>query len=332
MDKRICVVFAVSFSVFMLAFILRHYYFGIDEIAGTPTFYHTRMAENVLKGSYEDALSFGGRDATYPPLFHFLHATFAVVLGLNFGGMVFVALFGALGVCAAYLFSERYVDNRLLAFVLIMMPGMIFLNSHISTRAIPISLGMMSLYAVSQKKYALSGIMLGISFLLHPESAGIMLLVNVSYVAGDRKINVVDILRFAMPVILLFFAWYVPFLAYNGIPEFNSLHQEYRDRKYSLESPEIENFLWEMKKGYLTIPLLALFVLGFAYTKNRFFRIWFLMCLVLTFAAERFFFYFLLPAGFMSAFGLQKLKSVMRPALYTIIIAAFVVYSSYFGL
>ena len=332
MDKRVWLVFVASFLVFMLAFGLRHYYFGIDDIVGTPTFYHTRMAENVLEGSYEDSLSFGGRPVTYPPLFHFMHATFAMVFGLNLGGMVFVALFGALGVCAAYLFSEKYVDRRLLAFILIIMPGMIFLNSHISTRAIPISLGMISLYAVSRKKYAASGILLGLSFLFHPESAGIMLLVNIAYVAGNRNVSLRDIVRVSMPIILLFFAWYVPFLAYNGLPEFNSLHEEYRERRYSLESPGIENFLWELGKGYFTLPLLALSLIGLAYSRNRFFRTWFILCLVLAIAAERFFFYLLIPVGFMSIFGIQKLKSVMRPALYVAVVAAFVVYSSYFGM
>jgi asparagine N-glycosylation enzyme membrane subunit Stt3 len=332
MDKRIAVLFAASFAIFMLAFALRHYYFGIDEIVGTPTFYHTRIAGSILEGQYYDDLSFGGRPLTYPPLFPLFHAGFALLFGLNLGGMIFVALFGALGIVSAYVFSRKYFsENALLAFFLVIMPGIIFLNSHISTRAIPIALGVLSLYLLSERRYLHSGIALGASFLFHPESAGIMLIVCLLYVMLEQKAEMRKFLRFILPVILIFFAWYAPFVAQNGLPQMNALHEEYRDRRYSLESPTAENFLWELGKGYFTVPLLALSAIGFFCTKNKFLRIWFIFGIALALTAERLFFYMLFPAAFMAVFGAVKVKSLIRKNFYIILIAIIVIYTAHFG-
>lgn len=331
MDRRIAVLFAVSFIVFMAPFAMRQYYYGIDEIVGTPTFYHTRIAENILEGNYYDDMSFGGRPLTYPPLFPLFHAAFALILGLNLGGMVFVALSGALGTCAAYAFSRKYFREDLFALFLVLMPGIIFLNSHISTRAPPIALGILSLYLMSKKRYLHSGISLGTAFLFHPESAGIMLIVVLAYVMSEKSIRIKDILKFAVPVILVFFAWYVPFLAQNGLPQLNSLHEEYRDRRYSLESPAAENFLWELGKGYFTLPLLALSAVGLLYSRNNFMRFWFIFGIALAFTAERLLFYMLFPAAFMAAFGMIKMKSSVNRNIYRILVIVVVIYMGWFG-
>src|SRR3989338_420855 len=121
MDRRIAALFVVSFVVFMAPFVMRQYYFSMDEIVGTPTFYHTRIAESMLNGVYYDELSFGGRPLTYPPLFPLFHAAFGFLLGLNLGGMIFVALSGALGTCAAYAFGRKYFREDLLALFLVIM-------------------------------------------------------------------------------------------------------------------------------------------------------------------------------------------------------------------
>lgn len=331
MDRKIAALFVVSFVVFMAPFVMRQFYYGIDEIVGTPTFYHTRIAENILEGKYYDELSFGGRPMTYPPLFPLFHAAFALILGLNLGGMVFVSLSGALGTCTAYAFSRKYFREDLFALFLVLMPGIIFLNSHISTRAPPIALGILSLYLMSEKRYLHSGISLGIAFLFHPESAGIMLIVVLAYVLSDRGIRIKDILKFAVPVILVFFAWYTPFLAQNGLPQPNSLHEEYRDRRYSLESPAAENFLWELGKGYFTLPLLALSAVGLLYSRNNFMRFWFIFGIALALTAERMFFYMLFPAAFTAVFGLVKVRSSVSRNFCRMLVVFLVVYMAWFG-
>ncbi|MBI2580119.1 MAG: hypothetical protein HYW27_04425 [Candidatus Aenigmarchaeota archaeon] len=333
MDRRIAALFAASFAVFMLAFVLRHYYFGISEIVGTPTFYHTRIAESILDGVYYDDLSFGGRPLTYAPLFPLFHALSAAAFGLNLGGMLFVALSGAAGMCFSYAFLKKYIRNGVSILVLLLLPGTVFLYSHISTRAVPITLGIASLYLLSERRHFISGIMLGISYLFHPEAGAVFSIIVALYILLERKESPKNIAKIALPAAIIALVWYAPFIVQNGLPEYNLLHGEYRERRYSLESPSAENFLWELGKGYLTVPVLALSVIGLYYSRNNFFRLWFVFCLVLALAAERFFFYLLFPASFISSFGIEKIKSlVKRKHIYVIIIASILVYSAYFGL
>ncbi|HDD72669.1 MAG TPA: hypothetical protein ENG00_01095 [Candidatus Aenigmarchaeota archaeon] len=86
------IIFLSGFLISLLPSIIRWYVLGIPCIVGFPTFYHRRIAEEIISGNFDwyDDLSFGGRPYTYPPLFSFSLALFGSLLGIDLGGTVFL--------------------------------------------------------------------------------------------------------------------------------------------------------------------------------------------------------------------------------------------------
>jgi asparagine N-glycosylation enzyme membrane subunit Stt3 len=116
-------------------------------------------------------------------------------------------------------------------------------------------------------------------------------------------------------------AYYVPFYLKNGLPSINGLYEEYRERRMSLESPMIENFLWE-QGGYFTIFVLALAIFGLFKSQNKFIRYWSVFLLVLSFAAERFLIYLPFAAALLAVIGLEHSRKITNEILIIGMLAA----------
>ena len=307
---EIIVLFFAVFALLLLPNVLRFWAYNIDGIIGTPTYFHQRIAEDIAKGnfSFYDEKSFGGRFYSYPPTFAFTLAFFILFLGSPAGGIIFLALAGAATAVVFYFIAKEFVSSRLVAFLLALTPGFIYLFSHLSSRSPPIFLGLLSLYLIIKKSHWLfAALPLGVSFLFHPETGMFFSVVILLYSAFEKKAEKKYILKIFLTAAIIALLWYVPFLAANGFPQPNGLHAEYRERGASLESLGMHIFEFN---GYGYFPLLVavLTVFGLAKTKNNFLRAWFIAMLIPALLFERFSVYLIFPLVMLAASGINAIK------------------------
>jgi 4-amino-4-deoxy-L-arabinose transferase-like glycosyltransferase len=339
--------FVLGFAVFSLPAVLRFYFYGITDIAGFPTYLHVRIAEYIMDGTFNfyDPLSFGGRTYLYPPLFSYALAAFGLLFGLKLGGVAFVSLFGALGIVAFYMTAKRFTSDRYAiasAVMLALIPGTIFLYSHVSTRAVPITIALFALYFVvrdHRKYYRHAAILLGVAALFHPEVPVVFGIIMLLYFLSN-KFRMKYLLRIATVTAVIALLWYVPLVLANGFPAANDLHTEYRERRYSLESPGLNNYLWEVevnneKKGYLNILVGMFAVMGFAFAcinrkdgKYAFLAYWSIFALLMTLAFERLFIYLPFIAAILAVIGLGTFS---KERYYRVLIIIFVIYTAFFA-
>jgi len=296
LKMELAIIFLISVTIFSLPSLLRWTYFGNPSTIGFPTYMHQRQAQDLLNGVDYDRLSFGGREYTYPPLFSRGIALFALALPVEMSGIIFVVIFGAVVSVFFYLIvrdhiSKKYALPSSLLFVL--LPGTIYFNSHLSSRAPPFALGMAALYfllkPVTNKNLAVSGVLLGIAALFHPEAAVVFGVVALFRAIKYRKI----FLAFLLAAIIASI-YYLPFLATHGLPEANGLHEEYITRGYSLQVSGIQNFFFEISPdAYITFVIAGLAIFGMWKKKHLFLTYWLLIALALGIVAERFMIYLL---------------------------------------
>jgi asparagine N-glycosylation enzyme membrane subunit Stt3 len=305
LKKEILIVFTVTFLVSISPVMIRWYAYGIPGIIGFPTYYHQRITDYIISGTFSwyDPLSFGGRPYTYPPLFSFMLAGFSI-LGLELGGVIMMGLLGGLTGVIAFLIAREVIGKKN-AFIAILLssPAFIFLFSHLSTRSPPITLGLLSIYLVMKKRpWWLISLPLAFSYFFHIETglifSALVMFVNRDYLDHAKSIIV---------AVLLAGVFYAPlFLAY-GLPVPNAIHEDYIARGYGLESLNLPYFSWEtsfLENGptYDNVALLVLVIsfAGFYFTKNRFLRIWFALSVILALASTRLLMYLVFPAAILA--------------------------------
>jgi asparagine N-glycosylation enzyme membrane subunit Stt3 len=338
--KEIAILFLLAMALFALPSLMRWTYFDNPSIIGFPTYLHQRVAEDILNGKFNgyDALSFGGREYMYPLLFSLGIAFFAIALPIQIAGMLFVVIFGAVSIVFFYLIVRNYISKKyafLSSLILLLIPGTIYFNSHLSSRAPPFALGMAAVYFLlrgGRKNLSTAGVLLGIAALFHPETAIFFGIVSLLLAAKNKKI-----LFPLLIAILIASAYYLPFLAAHGLPEMNALHEEYRARRYSLETPSINNFFFELNMdAYITFPIAILAAIGVPiickkYRKNVFFVFWLLFALISAIAAERFLIYLAVTVAFLAAYAIIYLESRLSKRFFLAVIIAVLVYSSIFA-
>lgn len=342
------VLFVFGLVLFSLPSLLRFYFYGFGDIIGFPTYLHTRIAGYIIDGTFNfyDPLSFGGRTYVYPPLFSYVLAAFGYVFGLKAGSVLFVSVFGGLGIIAFYMVMKIFLHRNhavLAAIVLALLPVTISLYSHVSTRAVPTTISLFALYFLikDHKKYYLhSSVLLGVAALFHPEVAVVFTIIILLYFLSFRH-SLENFLRLAAIVVLISALWYVPFLFSNGFPSANDLHAEYRERAYSLESPSLYYYFWEIQgKGHLNILAGIFSVVGFALlcqnrkskkssAQNKFLICWAAFAFLMTLAFERLFIYLPFAAAMLAAIGLKAFSSSRH---YRILVAILLLYTAFFAL
>ncbi len=349
---RILLLLILAFAVFSSPTLLRWYYNENPTYIGTPTFMHARISQYIIDGTFDwyDPLSYGGRPYTYQPLFSFGMALLGMVIGLKLATVFFVSLFGAVGIVFFYLIAKKFAKENyaLLATVLLVfIPATIFVNSHISTRAPGVALGLAALYLVMRKtdgnKNILSaGILLGISFLFHFEPAIVFLIIILFYFIGEKSIkkksnrpnnaSYRDYLKIVAVSVLIALIWYGPFLLQYGLPDKNALHDDYRERRLSLESPTLENYIWEINnRGALSSAIAILSIIGFFAARSKFLRFWILFIFLATLVFERFFIYLPFVAAIIVVEGLTYLNKRINKKYFVILLIILVVYTLTFG-
>ncbi len=322
---ELSVIFLVSVAIFSFPSLLRWTYFGNPSTIGFPTYLHQRQATDLLNGNNYDELSFGGREYTYPPLFSRGIAAFSLAMPIEIAGLLFVAIFGAAGIVFFYLIVREHVSKKyafLASLLLILLPGTIYFNSHLSSRAPPFALGMAALYFLlkpsANKNIAAAGALLGIAALFHPETAVVFGLVALFRTIKHRKI----FLAFLLAAIIAS-SYYLPFIATHGFPEPNALHEEYRARRYSLESSGAQNFFFEISPdAYITLAIAGLAIFGMWKKRHPFLAYWLLLALALGIIAERFLIYLAVPVALLAVYSLIYLqgKKYFKTAVALILI------------
>src|SRR4030042_1692317 len=151
--SEILIVFVLGFFLSGSPLVVRQA-LGIPGIIGFPTYYHQRIADYLISGTFDwyDPQSFGGRPYTYPPVFSFMLAGFSV-FGLELGGVIMMGLLGGLTAVTCFLLGRELIGKKN-AFIAILLssPALIFLFSHLSTRSPPLLLGLLAIYLVLKKK------------------------------------------------------------------------------------------------------------------------------------------------------------------------------------
>jgi Dolichyl-phosphate-mannose-protein mannosyltransferase len=331
--KKIAIIFIAAFVLFMAVPLMRWLVFDNESIIGFPTYMHQRIAEDMLSGKFNwfDNLSYGGRPYTYQPFFSMGVAFFGLVMPIEAAGIVFVALFGAIAILSIYLIAEKMFPQKsyISALVLALTPVTIYMFSHLSTRSPPIALSLLALYLLlygGSRRYIYSGLLLGAAALIHVEVAIVFGIIFLFLSYKDKKIFRTLIIAAVIAAI-----WFVPFLLTNGFPEYNSLYESYREMRYSLESPTLENYLFEIYQwGHLTVIFSVLAIIGFVKTKNNFLRAWALFSFILTLIAERFFMYLAFPLSLLSLTAILWLLNEKKHIGKFIVILA-LAYIIFFG-
>ena len=325
------VIFAVSLALFAAPSLIR-WSSGMQGIIGTPTYMHERIAQDILDGKFNwyDNLSFEGRFYSYPPGMVFMLSALGYITGVEIASVLLLAIFGAAGIVLFYLISKNHVSQKnLCILLLITTPGLIKLYAHLSTRAPGITLGLAAIYLCYKKKHAMAGLLLGVSYLIHPEPPIIFsLIILVWFILEKQNLKGFGKVFFIGAIIGAL--WYGPFIAQHGFIEYNSLHQDYRNRGYSLETSGPTNFLWEIKGmaldngGYLSIPILLMSILGLLFVKNSPAKIWFLIIMILCIAAARFLEYLPFFAALLVTGLLDRIKGKKK---YSMIISLIILYA-----
>jgi len=317
--EAVLIVFCVAFLVSISPIIVR-WSLGIPGIIGFPTYYHQRISGYMLSGTFDwyDPLSFGGRPYTYPPLFSYMLAGFALPFGLELGGVVMMGLLGGLTASIAFLIARELIGKKN-AFIVILLssPAFIFLFSHLSTRSPPILLGLLSIYLAMRKRpWWLISLPLAFSYFFHLEtglvfSAALMLL-NREYLEHAKSVLV---------ALVLAGIFYAPLFFAYGIPQANAIHADYIARGYGLESLNVPYFTWEgsfLGNGptfdNTALLVLALSLAGLYLSRNRFLRLWFVLFLVLALASTRLLMYLVFPAAILATAGIHKISGKYKKA------------------
>ena len=326
-----CVAFLVSISPVLVRWSL-----GIPGIIGFPTYYHQRISDYMISGTFDwqDPLSFGGRPYTYPPLFSCMLAGFALPFGLELGGVVMMGLLGGATAAIAFLIARELIGKKnAFLIVLLSSPAFIFLFSHLSTRSPPILLGLLAIYlGLKKRNWLLVSLPLAFSYFFHLETGLIfsvlLMLMNREHMSHAKSVLV---------ALVAAGVFYAPlFLAY-GIPQANAIHADYIARGYGLESFNLPYFTWESSflgngPTYDNTALLVL-VLSFAglyFSRNKFLRLWFVLFLALALASTRLLIYLVFPAALLAISGIyhipKKYKKYGR-----FLLLAFLAYSIAMG-
>lgn len=336
-SKDILIIFFFSFLLSLSPLILRWHVYGMPGIIGS--YYHQRITGYMADGSFDwyDPLSFGGRPYTYPPFFSFIHAGFAIAFGLEAGGALMMGIFGGLTSVICFLISKELIGERkkplirkaLLPAFLVFSPTFIYLFSHLCTRSPPILFGLLAVYLVLKKKpWWWVSVALASSLIFHPETG--MLFSALAFICDKRYYKNA---RFIGLAALLSSIFFIPFCLAFGFPEFNAIHEDYARRAYGLESFNLPFLTWETGTSYesaVNLAVLFLSFVGLYWTKNRFLRIWFLLCLGLGLASTRLLIYFAFPAAILAAAGAYRISDKYKK-YGNLLMASFLAYSIIIG-
>ncbi|MEM5812241.1 MAG: hypothetical protein QW286_00845 [Candidatus Aenigmatarchaeota archaeon] len=323
--------FFVGFFVSISPLLIR-WGVGIPGIIGFPTYYHQRIAGYIVEGSFNwyDPLSFGGRNYTYPPLFSYMLAGFALPFGLEIGGVIMMGLLGGLTAVICFLIAIELIGKnkcKLFIAVLLSSPAFIFLFSHLSTRSPPILLGLLGIYLTIKKKaWWVVSLPLFLSFVFHPETG-----LFFSFLCFIATKNYLNSLKMVLLAILAAGIFYLPFFLAYGLPQPNAIHEDYAYRGYGLESFNIRFFAWETGENYDNVALLVLIfsLAGFYFTKNRFMRIWLVVSLIVALASTRLLLYLVFPATILATTGIYKISEKKKYRKF--LLGSFLVYSVVIG-
>lgn len=338
-NMDLVVIFIISFLLFSLPSMLR-----ADDrgIIGFPTYYHQRIAQDILDTrsipSY-DSLSFGGRAFDYPPAFSVSLALFAAVAGMFAGGVIMLALFGAIAIIVVYLIvMELFHDRKaaiLASVIAMLMPASVFAFSHLCSRAPPIALSLAAIYLLlrEEKRPYIAMALIGIVALFHLETA---LIFAVLTVPSLRDIWADSKKRVILPIALLVLiagSFYIPFFVQHGFIEYNAIHEDYRSLDYSMQSSGPREYFIELSPyANATIISVVLALIGFIFARSdrniNYIRLWLIFMFALSLVFERFLIYMPVPLSIMAVIGISVIYNRVPKKVFYIIIIAILIWSA----
>jgi len=247
--KRLLMLLVFFFLFFSAAQFLRPF---IDNpsMIGSTTYFHYRSAELLANGQSYDPLSFGGRDYTYPPGFHYLLALTLAIWP------ILLPVIGVLGIALCYYFARKlgFTDEEALfsSAMLGFIPGFIYLAGHLNPR-LPALVFLVLSFALLMKKSTKAKVLAGLSLsavlYFHPLVGAI----GIAFGAILFRKRLRDLAFPYCLALALFFLWFLPFIASNGLPQAAHFYSQYIE----LQSG-IQFFVWENALVSDSISLLML--------------------------------------------------------------------------
>lgn len=245
---------------------------GNTSMIGSTSYYHYRSAEMIAAGQDYDQLSFGGRDYTYPPGFHYLLAAL-----LPLWPFVLPAI-GVLGVVLCYLLAKTlgFKEDEALfsAAVLGFIPGYAYLAGHLNPRLPALILLVFAFLLLLKKQDALKQVLAGLSlaavFVIHPLVGAMGLAFGI--VLFRKKLYALKI-PYAVSLII-FSIWFVPFIAQYGFPQALKFYSQYIELQAGPQFFIFESALNSDSIGVITL-LVAIYCLFFIRERKlRFAKEW----------------------------------------------------------
>jgi len=274
--KKLLMLLVFFFLFFSAAQFLRPF-IGNPSMIGSTTYFHYRGAEMLANGQSYDPLSFGGRDYTYPPGFHYLLALTMVIWP------ILLPIIGVLGVALCYYFARQlgFTDEEALfsSAMLGFISGFIYLAGHLNPRLpalIFLVFSFMLLMKKTTKAKALAGLSLAAVLYFHPLVGGI----GLAFGAILFRKRLKDL---AVPYCLalaLFFLWFLPFIASHGLPQTAQFYSQYVE----LQSG-IQFFVWEsaLVSDSISFIMLLIAIYGLFAIKEketRFVKEWLILSVI----------------------------------------------------
>lgn len=234
--KRLLMLLIFFLLLFSAAQFLRPF-IGNPSMIGSTTYFHYRSAELLANGQSYDPLSFGGRDYTYPPGFHYLLSLTLAIWP------ILLPIIGVLGIALCYYFARKlgFTDEEALfsSAVLGFIPGFIYLAGHLNPRLLALVflvLSFMLLMRKTTKSKVLAGLSLAAVLYFHPLVGGI----GLAFGAILFRKRLRELVLPYCIALALFFIWFLPFTVSHGLPQAAHFYSQYIE----LQSG-IQFFVWE---------------------------------------------------------------------------------------
>ena len=274
--KRLLMLLVFFFLFFSAAQFLRPF-IGNPSMIGSTTYFHYRSAEMLATGQSYDPLSFGGRDYTYPPGFHYLLALTLAIWP------VLLPVIGMLGVALCYYFARRlgFTDEEALfsSAMLGFIPGYIYLAGHLNPRLpalVLLAFSFMLLMKKSTKAKVLAGLSLTAVLYFHPLVGGIGLAFGV--VLFRKKMRGL-VFPYCLALVL-FFLWFLPFIASNGLPQAAHFYSQYIELQSGIQFFVWESALVSDSISFITLLIAIYGLLSIRDKETRFVKEWLILSVI----------------------------------------------------
>jgi hypothetical protein len=317
--------------IFLIALIIRLLPLtSYPYLIGTDSYYHARMAEQILTGNFYDPLSFGGRSYLYPPGMHILLASFSF-MGTEAAAQLIPTLIAAFAVVAIFFVTrERYGEKAgfIAALLLAFVPVNIWKTASNSlVSGIDLTILLIAVYFLLRKEYKFYTIATIILAIFSPFVAIFALLLLLSDRKFLRSKIILTALAIAVLAMIIFFPLFGNIYITKVLPS---------DIKFALyENVTAEGLLFRLNP-VLILGALGLLLQAARKKINRLLIFWTIFITGLSMLSlletDRGLFYLAVPLAIYSAYIMTDKKIFKDKKIHMIILSAIIIFSAVVGI